>query len=240
MTTPTIILVRPQLPENIGMASRAMLNFGFLHLTLIAPRDEFPSPEAYSASSGAGDIIFPKTKTFNSLEPALKDFHYIIATSSRKREQAISTLTPMDSLYEITSAMKRGDKIGVMFGPERTGLTNDDLVYAHHILEFPTNPDFPSLNLAGSVLLFCHLLFQTTIGKDKLSQPSFTTSAPIQQRDYFINRLLAALEQNGFFKSPTMQPALSRNIKQMITRANFSQQDIKTWQGIITNLLEKK
>ena len=240
ITNPTIILVRPQLPENIGMASRAMLNFGFTDLTIVAPRDEFPSVESISASSGASEVIFPTAKVFDGLKPALKDFHYIVATSARPRDQAIDVLPPAASLDEITQAMARGDRVGIMFGPERTGLTNDDIVYAHHILEFPTNPTFPSLNLAGSVLLFCYSWVQAMAAKQQAPRPAFTDTASVESRDYFINRLLTTLEKNDFFKSPPMKPALSRNIAQMISRANFSEQEIRTWQGIISNLLEKK
>ncbi len=240
MNNPTIVLVRPQLAENIGMACRAMLNFNFQNLTLVAPRDEFPSVEASSASAGAEAIIFPKVKVFDGLKPALQDFHYIVATSVRPREQAISVLNPTDSLANIKSAMAQGNKVAVLFGPERTGLTNDDLVYANHILEFPTNPDFSSLNLAGSVLLFCYLWFQLLGGQDKLSAPAFTETASVEQRQHFIHRLLTALEENDFFKSPPMKPALSRNIAQMINRAHFSEQEMRTWQGILSNLLEKK
>ncbi|MDI9314122.1 MAG: RNA methyltransferase [Hydrotalea sp.] len=240
MTNPTIILVRPQLPENIGMASRAMLNFGFTDMMVVAPRDEFPSVEAISASSGASDVIFPKAQVFDSLKPALKNFHYIVATSARPRDQAIGVLSPGESLRAMQQATARGDRVAVMFGPERTGLTNDDIIHANHILEFPTNPEFPSLNLAGSVLLFCYAWAQLHDGRLQESRPAFTDTASVESRDYFINRLLAALEENGFFKSAPMKPSLSRNIVQMISRANFSEQEIRTWQGIITNLLEKK
>lgn len=248
-----------------------MLNFGLTDLILIAPRDEFPSSESFGASAGAGDIIFPQTKIFDNLPTALAPFHYIIATSVRPRDQAIAVLTIDQSLAAVSQQLAHHHhtadapdhnpyRWAVMFGPERTGLTNDDLSYAHHILSFPTNPDFASLNLAGSVLLFSYLWFSSSQINDNKTAPMAPTNlmtadttmptstrpdpwgeaASFADRDYFINRLLAALEKNGFFKSPPMQPSLSRNIRQMFTHANFSAQEIKTLQGILTNLLEKK
>lgn len=257
INAPTIILVRPQLPENIGMAARAMVNFGLQDLRLVNPRDEFPSIEAISASSGASEIIFPKVKIFDKLAHALQDFHYLLATSARPRQQAIAvfppeialakllelTTSPFDSVGKFPHAMANRNfqpNIGILFGPERTGLTNDEIAHCHAVLEFPTNPEFPSINLAGSVLLFCYLWRQTilkSIAPETIRLP-FAEPASFASRDHFIERLLSALTDKGFFKSPAMRPSLSRNIRQMFIRANFSEQEIRTWQGILTILLD--
>ena len=149
---PTIILVRPQLGENIGMAARAMLNCGLSSLRLVAPRDGWPNPKAERAASGA-DVVLDKAKVFDTVEAAVADLGRVVATTARNRELSQRIVTPRRAAAEIRGWTAAGDKVGILFGPERTGLTNDDMVQADTALSIPLNPQFSSLNIAQAVLL---------------------------------------------------------------------------------------
>src|SRR5206468_12877615 len=149
---PTIILVRPQLGENIGMAARAMLNCGLSNLRLVKPRDGWPNPKAERAASGA-DVVLDKAKVFDSVADAIADLERVVATSARNRELSQRILTAGRAAAEMRGWIGRGEKVGILFGPERTGLHNDDMVHADTVLSIPLNPQFSSLNVAQAVLL---------------------------------------------------------------------------------------
>src|ERR671910_96217 len=152
VVAPTIILVRPQLGENIGMAARAMLNCGLSSLRLVAPRDGWPNPKAQRAASGA-DVVLDKAKVFDSVEAAVAGLGRVVATTARNRELSQRIVTPRRAATEMRGWAAEGDKVGILFGPERTGLTNDDMVQADTALSIPLNPQFSSLNIAQAVLL---------------------------------------------------------------------------------------
>ena len=152
---PTIILVRPQLGENIGMAARAMLNCGLSALRLVAPRDGWPNPKAERAASGA-DVVLNEAQVFASVGEAVADLERVVATTARNRELSQRILTPRRAAEEMRAWMGRGEKVGILFGPERTGLTNDDMVRADTALSIPLNPQFSSLNIAQAVLLVAY------------------------------------------------------------------------------------
>src|SRR5512143_1068796 len=153
--TPTIILVRPQLGENIGMAARAMLNCGLSSLRLVAPRDGWPNPKAERAASGA-DIVLEKAQLFTSVGEAVADLERVVATTARNRELTQRIVTARRAAAEMRGWIGQGEKVGLMFGPERTGLENDDLVHADTALSVPLNPQFSSLNIAQAVLLVAY------------------------------------------------------------------------------------
>src|SRR5262245_3470255 len=149
---PAIILVRPQLGENIGMAARAMLNCGLSSLRLVKPRDGWPNPKAERAASGA-DVVLDKARVFDSTADAVADLEHVVATSARNRELAQRIVTARRAASEIRRWIGEGRRVGILFGPERTGLTNDDMVLADTVLSIPLNPQFSSLNVAQAVLL---------------------------------------------------------------------------------------
>jgi tRNA/rRNA methyltransferase len=155
VVAPTIILVRPQLGENIGMAARAMLNCGLSSLRLVAPRDGWPNPKAERAASGA-DIVLDRARVFDSVEAAVADLGRVVATTARNRELSQRIVTPRRAAAEMRGWAAEGDKVGILFGPERTGLTNDDMVQADTALSIPVNPQFSSLNIAQAVLLVAY------------------------------------------------------------------------------------
>ena len=148
---PVIILVRPQLGENIGMAARAMLNCGLSSLRLVKPRDGWPNPKAERAASGA-DVVLDKAKVFDTVADAVADLERVVATSGRNRELSQRILTARSAAGEMRAWIGQGERVGILFGPERTGLENDDMVHADTVLSIPLNPQFSSLNVAQAVL----------------------------------------------------------------------------------------
>ena len=149
---PVIILIRPQLAENIGMTARAMMNCGLYHLRLVSPREDHLSPKAVSASSGA-DKILENAQIYASTEEAIADLHKIYATTARRRDMIKEVMTADFAADQITTAENSGIRCGILFGPERTGLHNDDVCLADSIIEIPLNPEHCSLNLSQAVLL---------------------------------------------------------------------------------------
>src|SRR5262245_19164275 len=152
---PVIILVRPQLGENIGMAARAMLNCGLSTLRLVKPRDGWPNPKALRAASGA-DVVLEKAKVFDSVAAAAGDLEHVVATSARNRELSQRIVTARRAAGEMRAWIGRSEKVGILFGPERTGLVNEDMVHADTVLSIPLNPQFSSLNVAQAVLLVAY------------------------------------------------------------------------------------
>ena len=149
---PAIILVRPQLGENIGMAARAMLNCGLSEMRLVAPRDGWPNERAQRAASGA-DVVLDEARVFDSVAEAVADLQHVVATTARNRELVQRIVTARHAASEIRGWIAAGERVGILFGPERTGLENDDMVHADTALSIPLNPQFSSLNVAQAVLL---------------------------------------------------------------------------------------
>jgi tRNA/rRNA methyltransferase len=160
---PAIILVEPQLGENIGTAARAMLNCGLVDLRLVRPRDGWPNRKAVAAASGA-DAVIENVRLFDSTAEAVADLSRVYATTARHRGQIKPVVTPRQAATEMRAALGRGEKTGVLFGPERTGLHNDDIPLADTVLQVPLNPAFSSLNLAQAVLLIGYEWFQAGSG----------------------------------------------------------------------------
>lgn len=233
---PVIILVAPQLGENIGTAARAMLNCGLTELRLVAPRDGWPSEKARAASSGA-DIVIDGTHVYAALPEALADCTIVYATTVRPRGMVKPVITPRLAAAEMRSLIRSGNRIGVLFGPERAGLSNDDVALADTIITAPLNPGFGSLNLAQAVLLIGYEWFQA--GDDSpLRDLPYGPSVPAT-RDELL-RLFAHLEQEldagGFFRTEDKRPSMIRNIRSLVARAAPSDQEVRTLHGIITAL----
>ncbi len=233
------VLVRPQLGENIGTAARGMWNFGFRQLYLVHPRHaDFPSERAISAASGAGEEVFAHTTITPNLATAVADCHLIIACTARKREQAMAVITPKTAGERIQYAIQNNQRVAVVFGAERAGLTNDEVSQAHFICTYPVNPQFSSLNLATAVALMAYQIHESIT---PAHDPEFYhETAPNQVIDYCVNRIINLVEERGFFKSPEMKPVVSRNIRNMLTRGKMSEQEIRTLHGVITTLINEK
>ena len=237
---PAIILVSPQMGENIGAAARAMCNFGLTELRLVNPRDGWPSATAEANASGAFDII-PPPEVFDSTADALKPYHTVYATTARPRDMRKKVLTPKQAAAEIKAKQQTGEKTAILFGGERAGLTNDDISLAHHIISAPVNPEFSSINLAQSVLLIANEIFQAN--DDTLPETLPTgDSVPVSHEE--LNALMERLEQelddHGFFRSKDLKPTMVRNIRNIFSRADMTEQEVRTLQGIISALTGKK
>ncbi|MCG2841898.1 RNA methyltransferase [Sandaracinobacter sp. RS1-74] len=232
---PAIILVRPQLGMNIGMAARAMGNFALDRLRLVEPRDGWPNPEAGPPASGA-DHVLETVTVHGSVAGALADCQLTFATTVRPRDMAKPVVTPKQAAALIREAAAQGLKAGILFGPERSGLTADDLAPVQTIITCPVNPGFGSLNLAQAVLLVGYEWFQSS---DPEAAPARTHQpAPHGEVAGLIAHLEAELEEAGYFHVPDRTPATRRTLAQMLSRPQFSAEEVRTLRGVIRALAE--
>ena len=237
---PAIILVQPQMGENIGAAARAMANFGLEYLKLVNPRDGWPSESAQANSAGALDVM-PPVNVFENTADALKDYHTVYATTARPRDMRKNVMSANHAAKDIAEKQSQGLKTAILFGGERAGLTNDDIALAHNIISVPVNPEFASINLGQSVLLLAYEIFQAT-NKTTAEKLPLGDSAPAthEELNEMIERFETELDSHKFFRNPDMRPTLMRNIRNSLTRANLTEQETRTFQGIISALTGKK
>lgn len=232
---PVIVLVRPQLGENIGKAARAMLNFGLLEMRLVSPRDGWPNPSAGPAASGA-DIVLQKAQVYDSVAAATADCAHVYATTVRKRGVTKPVVTPEQAATAIHAGPGRA---AILFGPERSGLETDDVAVARTIVTVPINPEFGSLNLAQAVIL---VAYEWSKGQG-LSQPSINEihpPAPQDELDGMIGQLDAMLEESGFFFPPSKTQTTKRTLRTLLTKPGWSSQEIRTVRGVLSSLAGKK
>ena len=230
---PFLVLVRPQMGENIGAAARAMLNFGLEHLRLVAPRDGWPNPAAVAMASGASGVL-DHARVFDDVPAALADCTRVYATTARGRELTRPVLTPEAAMLDARARVAAGERVAVLFGPERAGLENDDILPAQAIITVPVNPDFYSLNLAQCVLLIAYEW-------GRLALPAATPSAgpdPATVAD--VTRLgdafEAQLSETGFFFPPEKAPVMRRSLRAMLGRWGLTRPEVQTLHGILRHL----
>lgn len=234
---PAVVLVEPQLGENIGMVARAMANFGLAELRLVGPRDGWPNPKAEAAASGAVHVL-ENALVFDSLSDALADRAYVVATTARQREGFKTVLGPVDASMNLRSHFRQGNSTAILFGRERYGLHNDEVGLADDIVTFPVNPAFASLNLAQAVLLMSYEWMKT--GLESQSDTPFTgpefAPAPKEQLFGMFDQLEGALEARGYFRPPERKPVMVGNLRSVFTRASLSVEEIRVMRGIISSL----
>ncbi len=234
----SIILSHPQMGENIGAAARAMLNFGLTDLRLINPRDGWPNARATANASGALEKM-PPVQVFDSLEEAAADLHYILCTTSRPRDMIKPVYTPEQAIKHALDRQAQDQKVGLLFGGERAGLSNDEVSACHGIITIPTNPDFASLNLAQSVLLLGYELIKSkeshTPTKTEAAPP-----APLEEKEIFLKRLEEELEATHFFRSEGSKDVMKRNIKDIFARDDLTHGELNILHGIISALRGNK
>jgi tRNA/rRNA methyltransferase len=240
VVAPVMILVRPQLGENIGMAARAMLNCGLSALRLVAPRDDWPNIKAKRAASGA-DIVLDEARVFGSVAEAVADLQHVMATTARSRELTQRIVTPRRAAADMRAWLGRGEKVGILFGPERTGLTNDDMVQADTVLSIPLNPQFSSLNVAQAVLLVAYewAMVRAAAPAERLSEHA-TRPATKEELQNLFAQLERALDQSGFLRNKAARPAMVRNLRAFLQRAAMSEQEVRTFHGVIKYLSKGK
>jgi len=234
---PAIILVKPQLGENIGMVARAMLNCGLTDLRIVKPRDGWPSDHAIRASSGALEKGV-NARIFETTAEAVKDLHFTFATTVRPRDMIKECYTATAAMEQAHTKIVQGQGVGVLFGAERTGLENEDIALASAIVTIPLNPNFSSLNLAQAVLLIAYeFMTQADKTPDKQLMTGKTDIANADTVEKFTGRLVNALSDNGFFKSQDMRPTVERNLTNLFARQTWTDQDIKTLQGVLSSFI---
>jgi len=240
---PAIILVRPQLAVNIGMCARAMANFGLDDLRLVNPKQGWPRTNeyrevAYAAAAGATDLL-DAARVFPNVEAAVGDLNVLYATTARERGQMKAVLTP--SVAMGASAAATAEKRGILFGPERTGLDNDEVALADAIVTFPSSPTYASFNLSQAVLLCGYEWFKAAHGDAPPPSTIPRPQSPPAQREMllaFFNFLEDKLEENGFFRPVTKKPGMRRNLRNIFHRMALTQQDVRTLWGAVVRLAE--
>ncbi|MCB1555690.1 MAG: RNA methyltransferase [Alphaproteobacteria bacterium] len=235
---PVVVLVDPQMGENIGAAARAMLNCGLQDLRLVRPRDGWPNEKAQAMSSGALDQM-PPVQTYDTTAAALADCQIVYATTARAREMAKPVFSARETAADARTHAARGHRVAYLFGAERTGLTNDDVALAHAVVTIPLNPAFSSLNLGQAVLLLAYEWSQATPLPHHWPQETHIV-APHDQFVALCERLENDLDAHHFFRTAGQKPVMIRNLRTMLARAMMSEQEIRTFHGILSALAGKK
>jgi tRNA/rRNA methyltransferase len=232
----TIILVEPQLGQNIGAVARAMLNFGLTDLRLVRPRDGWPNPEAFPPSAGA-DRILENAQIYPSTLAAVGDLNRLFATSSRIHDMIKSIYAPKSALQHLSAIAQEGQKVGILFGGERCGLCNEDISLCEALIKIPTQADFPSLNLAHAVALVAYEWFaQVSSYPSQVFRTGRTCLAKREDLGNLFSHLEKELDRTGFLRHQKKRANMVRNIRNIFQRAHLTEQEVRTLRGIIRSL----
>lgn len=231
---PVIVLVRPQLGENIGKAARAMLNFGLVEMRLVAPRDGWPNPSAGPAAAGADEVL-ERATVHETLAEAVTDCANVYATTVRKRGVTKPVLTPEQAARDIHTQPGRS---AIVFGPERSGLETEDVALARAILTVPINPEFASLNLAQAVIL-CAYEWSKHVGLSQPTVEDLLPPAPQDELEGMIGQFEALLEPRGYFFPPSRAAATRLTLRNMLTKPGWNHLEVRTMRGVLSSLKRK-
>lgn len=237
---PVTVLVEPQMGENIGAAARAMWNFGLTRLRLVRPRDGWPNPRAVATASGASGVI-DGAAVFEDTATATADLHTLYATTARPRELTKRVLTPEAAMAEAAALLREGVRVGILYGPERAGLANQDIVRATAIVSVPVNPAFASLNLAQCVLLMAYewrRSFDATPAVELVTNRA--TLAEQADVARMVEHLIAALDGVAFFRPEDKRPAMTANLANLFHRLGLTDQEVRTLRGVIRALSDTR
>jgi tRNA/rRNA methyltransferase len=248
--SPIVVLVAPQLGENIGMAARAMANFGLFDLRLVSPRVGWDRERAVNAAAGAATTV-DAAVAYPTLEAALADVNYVYATTARPRDMTKQVMTPEQAGLDMRARASSGQKIGLLFGRERYGLSNEEVSFADMIVTAPVNPAYASLNIAQAVLLMGYEWYRheaTTLGMATDQLPALDGPG-LQIRESRIatkeevfglfSHFEEELEVAGFFKSDKKQAIMMRNIRNIFGRTALTEQEVRSLRGVISSLTRK-
>ena len=247
---PVVVLVNPQLGENIGMAARAMANFGMFDLRLVDPREGWDKERAISAASGAAGTV-ERLKIFEGLQEALQDRHYVYATTARPRDMTKEVITPEQAGFDMRSRVLQRQNIALLFGRERWGLTNDEVSLADVIVTAPVNPAYASLNIAQAVLLMGYEWFkheaqtlgQATPEMAAMAGPGLkmnnTRPASKDELHGLYGHLEDELQAAGFFKTEKLRPSMMRNLRNVFGRASLTEQEVRSLRGVVSSLTRR-
>jgi len=250
-TKPAVILMEPQLADNVGMVARAMANFALAELRLIAPRDGWPNERARIAASGATFVVDEAT-AHDDMKSAIADLNFVVATTARQRDLAKPVLTPEQAVTEIARRIGEGERCGILFGRERNGLETSEVAVADAIVMVPVDPKFASLNLAQSVLVLAYEWMKQTGGgtlgrvttyetpvAPGLNRRGFAAADKAQLLGFF-EHLESELDRMGFFGSDAKRPVMIQNLRTMFTRLGATEQEVRTLRGIVKALVHGK
>ena len=228
------ILVRPQIGENIGSVARAIKNFNIKHLRIVNPRCNWPNQKALATSVGAKDIL-QSTKIYTSVEKSIEDLDVIFASSSRIRKVNKKII----SVSNLNKKIKKGRKLGFLFGPEASGLSNDEISCADFLVKIPSNKNFSSLNLSHSAIIFCFELFKHFSNKKNEYKTGYKSLvAKKSEVNKFLNFIIKGLDKKGFLQPDHKRKSMIRNISNIFHRTNLSEQEIRILLGIFSTLNE--
>jgi TrmH family RNA methyltransferase len=234
--TPIVILVRPQLADNIGACARAMANGGLFHLRLVAPRDGWPQERAWRTASGADNLLTAAT-VHPTVADAVADLHHVFATCPRPRHIVKPVMTARGAAAELREICARDLRTGLLFGPERAGLDNDDMAQSDALIRFPLDPGFMSLNLAQAVLV---MAYEWWTAEDSTTPRTLMTNETVVatkgELDNFMTHLIAELDSSGFLRNLPKRPGMVRNIQHLFQRGEVTTQELRTLHGIVTEL----
>ncbi|MRX50454.1 RNA methyltransferase [Paracoccus sp. S-4012] len=237
---PVVILVRPQMGENIGAAARAMLNFGLDELRLVAPRDGWPNPKAVAMASGAAGRVLDRARVFPTLAEAMEGVQRAYATTARGREMTKPVLTPAAAMAEARGVAAQGARVALIFGPERAGLENEDVARASAIVTVPVNPDFPSLNLAQAVLLLGYEWAREALPAHPLPtgrRPPAEVPADRVEIERLADHWEERLDAAGFFFPPAKAPGMRLTLRNLWSRLDLTRADVQILHGALRQLV---
>jgi TrmH family RNA methyltransferase len=234
--SPVVVLVRPQLADNIGACARAMANGGLFHMRLVAPRDGWPQEKAWRTASGA-DRILDAATVHATVADAVADLHHVFATCPRPRHIVKPVLTARGAAAEVRQICARGLHTGLLFGPERAGLDNDDMAEADALVRFPLNPTFMSLNLAQAVMVMAYEWWSAE--DDTPPRTLMTNETQVATKgklDNFLVHLVDQLDACGFLRNQPKRAGMVRNIRHFFQRGEVTEQELRTLHGVVTEL----
>ncbi len=234
---PYFVLVRPQMSENIGASARAMWNFGLEQMRVVAPRDGWPSTRAVAMASGAGRLL-DAAQHFDGVSEAVGDTSFVFATTARGRGLTKPILAPEEAMRQAAEKIAQGQKVAVLFGPERAGLENEDIAGANALISVPVNPDFPSLNLAQCVLLMAYE-WRRARGKVELARMELakTKWAEAIEVEKLAQHYEECLEDAGFFFPEAKAPGMKVNLRNMWSRFSLTRADVQMLHGVLRQLV---
>ena len=234
---PYFVLVRPQMGENIGASARAMWNFGLEKMRVVAPRDGWPSTRAVAMASGAGRLL-DAAQHFDGVSEAVGDTSFVFATTARGRGLTKPILAPEEAMRQVAEKIAQGQKVAVLFGPERAGLENEDIAGANALISVPVNPDFPSLNLAQCVLLMAYewrrAQGQVELARMELAKTQWAEAIEVEKlAQHYEERL----EDSGFFFPEAKAPGMKVNLRNMWSRFSLTRADVQMLHGVLRQLV---
>ncbi|GHB01447.1 RNA methyltransferase [Algimonas arctica] len=234
VSVPAVILVNPQLGENIGSAARSMLNFGLTDLRLVVPRDGWPNPAAVTLAAGALSVL-ESARLFDTTEEAIADLHYVMSATARRRGIELPVIGVEGVGSKVRAMEAKGTRTGILFGPENAGLSNADVALSDAILTYPVNPAFQSLNLAQAVNVFA-FLYAAGEGVPDTFNDALSAVAPREDLVRLFDHLETELEDAGFFYPVVKKELMRHNIRAPLTRAQMTKQEVRTFRGIVKAL----